>query len=376
MPGPIVIGGGPAGASAAIALACAGRPVTLIERNGEACDKVCGDFLSAEAIAMAEAVGVDLSAAAPIESVRLIYGNRVAASRLPFRALGLSRRAFDEALLRRAQASGVSVLRGHRVSAIEPAGPSLSLTSGSLGRQVSDAVFLATGKHELRGVARPCRGTGLVGMKMYYELAPRQREALRNNIELVLFPGGYGGLQLVEHDRAVVCALVPGGWLRAEGEGWSRLIDASPHLCARLSGAVPVLPKPLAISGLPYGYVHAADGHESPGLFRLGDQAVVIGSLTGDGVALALASGSLAARVYLSGQTATKYHRQLAVSVSRQMRLASATHRLCLDPTYQPWLSAACGLWPGSLRLIASLTRARHLVNICNPSLTHGRHAA
>ena len=32
-----------------------------------------------------------------------------------------------------------------------------------------------------------------------------------------------------------------------------------------------------------------------PGLFRLGDQAAVIASLTGDGVALALASGGLAA---------------------------------------------------------------------------------
>ncbi len=45
-------------------------------------------------------------------------------------------------------------------------------------------------------------------------------------------------------------------------------------------------------AGLPYGYIHAAESDESPGLFRVGDQAAVIPSLTG-GVALALSVGRL-----------------------------------------------------------------------------------
>ena len=48
--GAVVIGGGPAGAAAAIHIARAGRAVTLIERNAGPTDKVCGDFLSADAI--------------------------------------------------------------------------------------------------------------------------------------------------------------------------------------------------------------------------------------------------------------------------------------------------------------------------------------
>ncbi|MGC1411543.1 MAG: FAD-dependent monooxygenase, partial [Acetobacteraceae bacterium] len=67
----MIIGGGPGGTAAAITLARAGNPVTLIERSVDASDKVCGDFLSTEALAMIEGLGVDLSAASTISAVRL-----------------------------------------------------------------------------------------------------------------------------------------------------------------------------------------------------------------------------------------------------------------------------------------------------------------
>jgi flavin-dependent dehydrogenase len=358
---PVIIGGGPAGAAAAIAIAATGRSVTLIERNAGPADKVCGDFLSAEAIAKIETLGVGLSAASTIEAVRLVHGKRIAATRLPFAARGLSRRALDEAMLLQARAKGATVLRGDRVSAIEQDHGSLRLDCGSLGRLVADTVFLATGKHELRGVRRPERGAGLVGLKMYYALAASQLEALRYHVELILFAGGYAGLQLVESDRAVLCALLPAARLRAAGGQWSGLLDAltdeCPHLRERLAGARGLLDRPLTIAGLPYGYVHAPDRRDPPGLFRLGDQAAVIASLTGDGVALALGSGSLAARTWIAGRGSAGYRRHLAAGLSRQMRLASAIHRLCLAPRLQPWVAAACQLWPGAMRVAAAATR-------------------
>jgi flavin-dependent dehydrogenase len=365
--GPVIIGGGPAGTAAAIAIATAGRNVTLIERNAGPADKVCGDFLSTEAIGMIETLGVDLSMASTISAVRLAHGNRIATTRLPFTARGMSRRALDEALLRRAQASGATVLRGHRVGSIEPDHASLRLACGSLGRWVADTVFLATGKHELRGAGRPDRGTGVVGLKMYCELAASQVEALRHHVELTLFAGGYAGLQLVEADRAVLCMLLPATRLRAAGGQWSSLLDAltdeCPHLRERLTGARGLLDRPLTIAGLPYGYVHAPDRRDPPGLFRLGDQAAVIASLTGDGVALALASGSLAARTWIAAGSSACYHRSLAAGLSPQMRVGSAIHRLCLAPGLQPWVAAACKLWPGAMRLAATATRARHLTS-------------
>ena len=136
-----------------------------------------------------------------------------------------------------------------------------------------------------------------------------------------------------------------------------------PHLRERLAGARALLDRPLAIAGLPYGYVHAPDRRDPPGLFRLGDQAAVIASLTGDGVALALASGSLAARTWIAGSSSARYHRRLSAGLSRQMRFASAIHRLCLAPSLQPWVAAACELWPGAMRFAAAATRAGRLTH-------------
>ena len=364
----MIVGGGPAGAAAAIILATAGRNVTLLERNAGPADKVCGDFLSAEAVTMIETLGVDLSAASTITAVRLVHRNRIATARLPFTARGLTRRALDEALLRQATASGATVLRGHRVGTIEQDRGSLRLNCGSLGQVVTDTVFLATGKHELRGAGRTSRGTGLVGFKMYFALAAGQREALRHHVELTLFPGGYAGLQLVEADRTVLCALMPAARVRAAGGRWDSVLDSlsgeCPHLRERLAGARALLDRPLAVTGLPYGYLHAPGRRGSPGLFRLGDQAAVIASLTGDGVALALASGALAAHTWAAGGSDARYHRDLAAALSRQIGLASAIHTLCLAPRLQPWVVAACGLWPGTMRLAASATRARRLTHI------------
>lgn len=361
----MIIGGGPAGAATAITLARAGRPVMLIERHAEPCDKVCGDFLSGEAITTIESLGIDLSMASPITSVRLIHGDRVAAARLPFAAIGLTRRTLDEALLREAEACGVTLLRGHRVSAIESHQGLLRLQCASLGGFVADTVFVATGKHELRGASRRTRGQGFVGVKMYYALAAPQREALRGHVELVLFAGGYAGVQLVEGDRAVLCVLASAERMREAGGRLdallAALIETCPHLRERLAGAQPLLERALSIAGLPYGYVRPK---APPRLFHVGDQAAVIGSLTGDGVALALAGGQLAGRIYLAGGSAALYHQRFAGAVAKQMRRASVIHRLCLSAGTQPWLVAACVRLPVLLRVAASATRAKRLTHI------------
>ncbi len=270
----LIIGGGPAGSAAAIALARAGRDVTLIERSASACDKVCGDFVSAEAIAAIAECGVDLSALAPapISHVRLIHGTRMATARLPFTALGLTRRALDDALLRRAESCGAAVFRGENVRGIDTTGSSIRVDCTGRESREAKAVFLATGKHNLRGMSRPAGNTGLIGLKMYYSLDHAQAAALRNHVELVLFPGGYAGLQQVENNRAVLCALLPANRQRSI----DTLADECPHLAARLSGARALLDRPLAIAGLPFGYVHPGGSDEPPGLFRLGDQAAVI----------------------------------------------------------------------------------------------------
>src|SRR3984957_6526816 len=110
----LVAGGGLAGAAAAVALAQAGREVLLLEREAEAKDKVCGEFLSGEAVAALERLGLDVVGLGGevIAHVRLWRGRRGVEAALPFRGVGLSRRVLDEALLARAAERGVQVQRG------------------------------------------------------------------------------------------------------------------------------------------------------------------------------------------------------------------------------------------------------------------------
>ncbi|HET8996874.1 MAG TPA: FAD-dependent monooxygenase [Acetobacteraceae bacterium] len=363
MRGPLIIGGGPAGAAAACLLAQAGDPVTLLERQRGPADKVCGDFLSAEAVEALQRLGIDLAALhpAPIHAVRLIHNARIAEAPLPFTALGLSRRALDEAILQRAVALGATVHRGCTVSGLAASKDGFAATCGGMGEIGSNSVFLATGKHDLRGLARRRPGGGPVGLKMYYELVDNQRQQLAGAVELVLFPGGYAGLQAVEHGRAVLCLLMQADRFRQAGGQWSVVLAAlcagASHLAQRLRGARAVLPRPLAVAGIPYGHLQPAAG--PAGLYRLGDQACVIPSLTGDGVAIALHSAAMAAAAWRGGQGASAYHALLARGLRRQMRTASLLHGLCLAPRLQSVAVMAAGLWPSTVGWGATATRVR-----------------
>ncbi|HEX3982813.1 MAG TPA: FAD-dependent monooxygenase, partial [Acidisoma sp.] len=278
MSGPILIaGGGLAGGAAAALLARAGHAVTLVERSAAPADKVCGEFLSAEAIASLERLGLDVAALGgeTITHVRLVRGEAAVASALPFTGLGLSRRVLDEALLRHAATCGAQVLRGHAVQGAEIGADHVDLAVDGLGRLRGERLLLATGKHELRGLPREAAPTnGLVGLKMYFRLQPTAQTALAGHVELIPFPGGYAGSQLVEGGRANLCLVVQKAQF-AECGGWAGLLrwlcGLCPHLARSLAGAEPLLQAPLSIARIPYGYVHEEAG--SGPVMRLGDQA-------------------------------------------------------------------------------------------------------
>jgi len=360
---PLIIGGGPAGAAAAALLAVAGHPVTLVERNAGPANKLCGDFLSGAAIAGLHALGLDprTIGAMPVGTIRLVHRQTVAETALPFPAIGLSRRSLDAALLGLAAQRGATILRGHTVRGLERTACGLTARTATAGLLTADTVFLATGKHDVRGLARPPRADGLIGLKMYYELAPDQRAALRGCIELLLIRGGYAGLQLVEQDRAVLCMLLPAARFRRAGGRWDSLLDSlaadAPLLTRRLAGAIPCLERPLAIAGTPYGHLHRFTRHAPPDLFRLGDQACVVPSLAGDGMAIALQSAMAATSTWLRGGNAADYHARFARQAGVPMRFAALIHLACRTPAAQPVVAAACRAWPATLGLAASLTR-------------------
>lgn len=361
-PGTLVVGGGLAGAAAATWLARAGKPVQLWERERLPAHKICGEFLSWEAQAWLADLGLDLNVlgAVPISRVRLVTAERVVEARLGFTARSLTRHRLDAALLDIAEAAGAEVRRGVAARGVSSEG----IVASSHGDLAPGAVFVATGKHNLRGIARDGAGTlnHLVGFKAYFRLAAAEREALADHIELILFKGGYAGFQLVERDAANLCFLVPPARFQAAGGDFAALVAGLaaevPHLAQRLLGAVPLLDKPLAISGVPYGFLHKPAGADPRFLWRLGDQAAVIPSFTGDGMSVALHSARLATRSFLLGEAPTAYYRRLVHDVRGPVRRATLLQRMADGQGDQGrWIAAIAAAFPGILPLAARLTR-------------------
>jgi flavin-dependent dehydrogenase len=357
-----VVGGGLAGASAAGQLAAAGRDVLLIEREAGPHDKVCGEFLSREAQLYLRALGIDLAAlgAAPIHILGLAAGDRLVSTRLPFQAMSLSRRVLDEAVLEFSRERGVRVLRGRRVTGTETVERGLRLRLEDGAAVTARTVILATGKHDLRGHARPAgRQNDLIGFKMMFTLTARQRAALSGRVELMLFAGGYAGLQPVGGERANLCLLVRRDRFAAIGRSWDALLTAigteTPLLATRLQGAQPEWARPLTVAGLPYGLVVRQPAPD--GFWRLGDQAAVIPSFSGDGMSIALHSARLAASAYLQGRTAAEFQARLAADVGAQVWRATWLSRIFVQKRPQHGLLAAARLLPAALYLGVALTR-------------------
>ncbi|MGC2161050.1 MAG: FAD-dependent monooxygenase [Silvibacterium sp.] len=354
----LILGGGLAGAALGALLAQQGQAVEIIEKNPAMHHKVCGEFLSHEALFYLERLGINLSSlgAVPIRRLRVAANKLIVECELPFPAMSLSRRALDEALLERASLVGATVLRGRRVESLtkKDSGWVAQLSDGEF-RHGSNT-FLATGKYDVGGHPRPAgRQNDLVAFKMYFRLAASQQAALANQVELVLFPGGYAGLQLVEDGTANLCLLVTRERLRSCGGQWSGLfghmLRESDYLAQRLEGSEPLLEKPLAVSSIPYGLLQQ---HAYDGLWRLGDQAAVIPSFSGDGMAIALHSAHLAARIFLAGGSAESFQSRLCHELRFSVVMATVVSRAVIA---NPVLAQVGRLWPSLLRHIASGTR-------------------
>jgi menaquinone-9 beta-reductase len=358
----LVIGGGLSGAALATRLARAGRDVVLLEREHAPADKMCGEFLSREAGLYLTSLGIDLPAlgAVTIDKVRLCEGAQVSTSKLPFTATSLSRRVLDEVLLECAANAGAKVLRGAKVSALTRAesGSGWNVAQSDGTTNAANAVFLATGKYDLRGHKRPPGlQDDLVAFKLYYHLAPEQVAALDQHVELITFEGGYAGLQMIDGGRANLCLLVRRSRFASLGQQWKNLLASmraeSKHLERRLDGATPCWNKPLALSSIPYGHVRS----ESDGLWRLGDQAAVIPSFSGDGMSIALHSAELAAATYLGGGDARTYQKRLASDVKGQVLLATGLSQALVRSLGQFALGKAARFWPGLMSTVAFHTR-------------------
>ncbi len=352
----LIVGGGPAGAAAAIGLARAGIEAELIERSDGPHDVVCGGFLGWDALAALARLGVDPAAlgARPIARLRLISAKRSLETALPRMAAGLSRRTLDEALLAASLRAGAQVRRGKAVRAADLESRRVRLDDDR--EAAADSLVLATGKHELRGAGRPVDiSTRPLGLRTALAPRPGLARALEGAIELHLFDGGYAGLLMQEDGMANLCLSASRDRLKAAGGIGplvERLADELPALAARLGGGE--VDEWSAVSGVPYGWRAQAT---VDGVYRVGDQAAVIASLAGDGIAIALESGAAAARAIAAGTPAAEFQSAWARRAWRPVGLAEVLRRSAEHAFPRDAIMGLLGWFPSLAPLAAKLTR-------------------
>jgi flavin-dependent dehydrogenase len=353
---PLILGAGPAGCAAAIVLARSGARPLLIDRDGEAGDVLCGGFLSWATAERLRGIGIDAEAlgAHRVERLLLFGSGRPAKIPLPRLAFSLSRRTLDCALRRQATEAGAELL----VETIRQVGGLHVLARQREWRP--ESLFLATGKHDVRGVTRP-RPTDdpALGIRLRFRPSATLARRLAGTIELHLFDGGYAGVVLQERGSANLCLAVRKSLL-AESEGnpvdlLASLAAKHPHFALRLeSGWREAAIE--TIGAVPYGWSAATT---EAGLFRLGDQAAVIPSVAGEGIDIALASGIAAAEAWLHGGAAAApgFQRRFHESVRDPMRWAGAAWSLAETPAAAQVGLAAARLVPGLIAPLMAATR-------------------
>ncbi|MBL8908220.1 MAG: FAD-dependent monooxygenase, partial [Rhizobiales bacterium] len=203
----VILGAGPAGATAALLLARAGWHVAIVEQSRFPRRKVCGEFLSATTWPLLHALGVaDAYRAMAGPAVRrtgLYEADTDIAAPLPGsndttgagRALG--REHLDTLLLSAAVAAGAHCFQPWRAVALERVDEDWRCALASQdGTQTLCArrIILATGSWQRSPLfdpsAMPHRDADLFGFKAHFT-----NSTLPDGLmPLLVFPGGYGGM--------------------------------------------------------------------------------------------------------------------------------------------------------------------------------------
>ncbi|MCF8707252.1 NAD(P)/FAD-dependent oxidoreductase [Rhizorhapis sp. SPR117] len=359
---PLIIGGGPAGAAAAIRLAKAGSGSTIIERQAIAGDPLCGGFLSWQTLEALETLGLsgDELQGHEVHTLRIFAGRRIYELPLPAPARGVSRGRLDSLLLAKAETLGVVVRRGIAISEYRTETGELRFDDG--GILTPESLFLATGKHDLRGLPRPRHAAGndpMLGLRFRLPASNTLIDILSGHIEMHLFNGGYLGIVVQEGAIANLCMAVRKSRLGVAQTRpaalFAELAQDSPALAERLAG-MPAASHIDAIGRVPYGWRARTT---QPGIFRLGDQAGVITSLAGEGIGIALASARCAVEYWRDGGSAaaSAYQRAFARQLRRPLAIAELLGSVGRHPDIAALPLALLAAIPGATTMIARATR-------------------
>jgi flavin-dependent dehydrogenase len=316
-----IIGGGPAGAAAALVILQAGGRPEIYEKSPFPRHKLCGEFFTPEVLPVLEQIGAAgrFLAAGParVTHAELHFQKHSRRFRLPEPAFGLSRYVFDDLLLRTALGRGAA-LRRRRASF--PARPAV----WAIGRWIVSH-----------------RGRRAFGFKAHFD------GPAGDAVELFFFEGGYCGLCAIEGGRTNVCGLAGEDLLREYAFAPARLLGSIPHLRGRLAALTPATR--WHISGpLRFGFAEMPDA----AVLAAGDAVCFVDPFSGSGLLGAVQTGAWAGNAAVESAEGADWrrcclhHRQLCFSFYRRQLAATTIIRRLLS---LGWAEPLAGIVPPSL---------------------------
>ena len=290
-----IIGAGPAGATLAALLAGRGVRVAVYDRDAFPRDKLCGEFLSYDALPVLEPLGVvdaiDGAGAPKIERCRVIGTSRTYEFAFPHAARGVSRMFFDELLLRTAEQRGAERRDGVAVSDL--AGLDARIVVGAWGRW-------GRFDQQLQRAFVRDRARRNFGFKRHYLPATRQPATANPFIDLYAFHRGYLGVNAVEGGITNICGLVHASRLTGHKGRWDTFVETlrteEPRLEELYGAYEPAQETYLSSEPVIFRARSAVEG----GVFMIGDASGIIDPLTGNGMAMAVQSALLVAPLLIT----------------------------------------------------------------------------
>jgi flavin-dependent dehydrogenase len=281
----IIIGGGPAGAAAAITAARKGIRVLILEQGRLPRHKVCGEFVSAESLSLLKSLLSDtrlVDHAPRIPEARIFLDGRQLHARVHPAAASISRFDLDLALWQAAKQAGADARLQTPVQRLSGNGPFVLETPG--GAFEARSIINASGRWSSLS-PRLASLQKRLGIKAHFhEPSPPC------SVDLYFFEAGYCGVQPIGPDLINVSAVV-----RANAATTlSDILSLHPALAARSRRWQPAT-EPVATSPLFFRRPEPLREH----VLMAGDAAGFVDPFVGDGIALALRSGAAAAQCLL-----------------------------------------------------------------------------
>lgn len=308
-----IIGGGPAGAAAAITLARQGFDAVVIEKERFPRFHV-GESLLPYQSALLERLGVAEKVAAsgfvPKYGAIFVSGDGSAKSQIDFErslpegsknAFQVDRGKFDELLLEHAREVGAEVLEEHTVTATETAAEDCRLRvrrpdGGEMevrARWVIDASGQSSLLARRLGLRTAAQGLRKVAHFAHYRGATRQEGRREGDIAIVFGDGCWLWSIPLSGDRVSLGVVTDHArWKGAGGDAegfYEGILAATPWVAEHLADAERVTPVHTLAN-----FSYSAEQFVGPGYLLAGDAAAFLDPIFSTGVLLALASGELA----------------------------------------------------------------------------------